>query len=72
MKPSHDNELVTANQIATAIQRSPRGVLDTIARLKIEPEASSGKIKFYTRSVIAVVESAMRGRNKPTANVTGA
>lgn len=62
--PCNTKKLVTANQIATEIQRSTRGVLNTIERLNIHPQSGNGHFKLYDPEVTEKVRAAMRAPNK--------
>lgn len=57
-------ELISSSGIAREINRSARGVLDTLARLEIEPEMTAPNGTYYRREVIKVVKEAMRAPNK--------
>ena len=67
MKPSppcKTPKLLTANQIANLIQRSTRGVMNTIERLNIHPQSGNGHFKLYAPEVTEKVRAAMRAPNK--------
>ena len=57
-------DLVSANRIATELNRTARAVIEKIATLGIEPAATVGEWKLYHREVIETVGAAMRAPNK--------
>jgi len=61
-------QLISSSGIAREINRSARGVLDTLVRLEIEPEMVVPGGTYYRREVIEVVREAMRAPNKTAVN----
>jgi hypothetical protein len=57
-------ELISSSGIAREIGRSPRGVIDALARLEIEPEMTVPGGTYYRREVIKAVRESMRAANK--------
>lgn len=55
---------LTANAIANRIGRSPKGVTEAIARLKIDPVFTSSGRTFYDPKVTETLSSSMRKANR--------
>lgn len=62
--PCKKTTLVTANKIAKILNRSTRGVMNTIERLNIHPQSGNGHFNLYDPEVIDKVQAAMRAPNK--------
>lgn len=59
-------ELLTANQMATELGRSPGSIIEKIRTLGIEPAASTGSWKLYPPAVLEQLRGAMRAPNRKT------
>ena len=57
-------DFVSANRIAGELNRTTRAVIEKIAALGINPDATVGEWKLYRREVIETIGAAMRAPNK--------
>jgi hypothetical protein len=63
---SPTQELLTANQIASELGRSPSSILEKIRTLGISPAGSTGSWKLYPPAVLEQLRGAMRAPNRKT------